>query len=619
MNTRPTANLDAPLERELRALHCRYAEDRSGEVATYIPALAAADPEWFGICMVTTDGHAYEVGDTRQPFTIQSISKPFTYGLAIEDRGLAAVLEKIGVEPSGEAFNSISLAPDTGRPRNPMINAGAIVATSLVAGTSPEHRLERLLGVMSAHAGHPLDVDPVVYQSERDTGHRNRAIAHLLRNFDILTGNPDDALDLYFRQCSMAVDCRDLAVMAACLANGGINPITGERALRAEVVPAVLGVMTTCGMYDYAGEWVFRVGMPAKSGVSGGVLAVLPGQLGVGVFSPRLDAHGNSARGIGVCRDLAASFGLHFLRAPRPAPAAIRRQYDLARIGSKRQRTEAERAWLDRVGSRARIYDLAGDVSFVGVELTARRLVEAAGDLDAVVLDLTRVTRLDDVAVRVLRDLLVILDEHGKQAAFVGAQHHPRFLRQLEEALMRDDRQVRVRAFPDADHALEWCERLLLADRPEADGDAPERSLEAHDLCRGLDAHALEAFAAILEPRRFEAGALIVRQGDPPDGLYLLLRGNVSVTIDVPRGERRRLATVSAGMSFGDLALIDRGPRSADVHADTAVACAFLPLEAFDRMSTSHPAIKITLLANLLRAASRTVVRLNEELSSLAP
>jgi glutaminase len=184
-------------------------------VATYIPELAKADPEWFGICVATTDGAVYEVGDSRQPFTIQSISKPFTYGLAIEDRGLNPVLAKIGVEPSGEAFNSINLAPDSGCPRNPMINAGAIVATSLIAGTSPENRLERLLAVLSAYAGHPLAVDPVVYESERSTGHRNRAIGHLLRNFEVLTGDPDEALDLYFRQCSVTVDCRDLGVMAA--------------------------------------------------------------------------------------------------------------------------------------------------------------------------------------------------------------------------------------------------------------------------------------------------------------------------------------------------------------------------------------------------------------------
>ena len=196
------------------------------------------------------------------------------------------MLARIGVEPTGDAFNSISLAPDTGRPLNPMINAGSIAAASLVAGHSEEDKLARLLAVYGLYAGLPLAVDRRVYESERDTGHRNRAIGHMLRNFGILDGDPEPALDLDFRQCSIEIDCRDLALIGATLANGGVNPVTGERALRAEYVENVLSVMTTCGMYDFAGEWVYSVGMPAKSGVGGGVLAVLPGQLGIGVFPP---------------------------------------------------------------------------------------------------------------------------------------------------------------------------------------------------------------------------------------------------------------------------------------------------------------------------------------------
>jgi glutaminase len=287
----------SPIQQLLDRLHHRYAGLADGHVATYIPELANADPAWFGICLATTDGRVYEVGDTRQRFTIQSISKPFVYGVALEDRGEEAVLERIGVEPSGDAFNSISLAPGTGRPLNPMINAGAIASTSLVAGSSPADRLSRLLGVLSLFAGRALDVDTAVYESERATGHRNRAIGHMLRNFDILTDDPEPALDLYFRQCAVDVTCHDLSIMAATLANGGLNPVTGERAIRPELVGPVLSVMTTCGMYDFAGEWMYRIGMPAKSGVAGGVLAVLPGQLGIGVFSPPLDDRGNSARG----------------------------------------------------------------------------------------------------------------------------------------------------------------------------------------------------------------------------------------------------------------------------------------------------------------------------------
>jgi len=291
----------SPIARYVRLLHERFANLYDGAVATYIPELALADPSWFGISVATADGYVYEVGDTRQPFTIQSISKPFVYGLALEDRGKAAILERIGVEPTGDAFNEISLESPTGRPRNPMINAGAIAATSLVRGESAEDRWNRILALFSLYAGRKLAINEAVYRSERETGHRNRAISHMLRNFEIIDHDPEPDLDLYFRQCSIDVDCRDLAIIGATLATGGVNPVTRERVIRADNVDEVLSVMTTCGMYDYAGEWVYRVGLPAKSGVAGGIVAVMPGQLAVAVFSPPLDQRGNSVRGVAVC------------------------------------------------------------------------------------------------------------------------------------------------------------------------------------------------------------------------------------------------------------------------------------------------------------------------------
>jgi glutaminase len=211
----------SPIQAYLQELYADCAAESSGEVASYIPELAAADPEWFGICVATVDGHVYEVGDARQRFTIQSMSKPLTYGLALEERGRARVSEKVGVEPSGDAFNSISLEPETGRPLNPMINAGAMTTSSLVAGASYPERLERVLDTYSRYAGRKLGVDQRVFESERVTGHRNRAIGHMLRTFDILTENPDAVLDLYFAQCAVSVDCRDLSLMAATLANAG--------------------------------------------------------------------------------------------------------------------------------------------------------------------------------------------------------------------------------------------------------------------------------------------------------------------------------------------------------------------------------------------------------------
>jgi glutaminase len=308
----------SPLRGFLRELHAKYQPLRDGTLADYIPELTKANPDWFGICVVSAGGQVFEVGDAEQLFTIQSISKPFVYGLALTDYGRDYTLSRIGVEPSGDVFNSIVLEERSKRPHNPMINAGAIAAASLIKGEGAAERLEHVLAMFQRFAGHPLGVDMAVFTSERATGYRNRAIAYLMLNFGMIDAAVDEALDLYFKQCSVLVTCRDLAVMGATLANQGVNPITGERALAAEYVRDVLSVMYTCGMYDYAGEWAYRVGLPAKSGVGGGIMAVVPGQAGIAVFSPLLDVHGNSVRGIRVCEDLSERFALHVFdgRAP---------------------------------------------------------------------------------------------------------------------------------------------------------------------------------------------------------------------------------------------------------------------------------------------------------------
>jgi glutaminase len=291
-----------------------YAEYRSlddGQVATYIPELGKANPKHFGICLVTSDGRIFEAGDCDQTFTIQSISKPFTFGVAIEELGHDKVFQHVGVEPSGEPFNSIELQSPRNRPYNPMVNTGAITVTALLHGLYGDQALERLLGRFSAAANRRLSIDDAVYRSESRTGHRNRAIAHLLLNFDLVSPAAESALDLYFKQCSILVSTRDLAMIAATLANMGQNPVSGEQVFDVRCVKDMLSIMFTCGMYDYSGQWAYQVGIPAKSGVSGGLLAVVNRQLGLAVYSPRLDAHGNSCRGIKVCVELAARLGLH--------------------------------------------------------------------------------------------------------------------------------------------------------------------------------------------------------------------------------------------------------------------------------------------------------------------
>jgi glutaminase len=611
------APVPPPFDKYLERLHTRFATLRDGDVATYIPELAKADPDWFGICVATADGRAYEVGDTRQPFTIQSISKPFVYGLALEDRGREAVLAKIGVEPTGDAFNSISLEPGTGRPLNPMINAGAIAAASLVAGRSNEDRFYRVLSTFSVYAGRPLSVDRAVYESERDTGHRNRAIAHMLRNFDIITEQPDGPLDVYFQQCSISVDCHALGVMGATLANGGVNPLTGERAVRSECVADMLSVMTTCGMYDYAGEWVYWVGMPAKSGVGGGILAVLPGQLGIAVFSPPLDKRGNSVRGVAVCKELSRDLNLHALRAPRASRSAIRASYDVAAVRSKRVRTASEREVLQQSGSRARVYELHGDLNFSGVEAAVWQIVESSADLDYAILDLKRVTAIDDAAERALLDLLVGLSQHAKRLLLVDGQRHSHFVRFLDEHLT-GERQGWLSTFPEVDLALEWCEEGLLARNGIAQISSAAVPLSEHQLCRGLDAEAVAYLASLLEPCHFATGVLIVRKGDAADRFYLLTGGKVSVTIDLPSGQRQRISTLSAGMTFGELAILGAAERTADVRADEPSECSTLSVEHFRLLGTMRPDITLVVLENLLRNASQTATRLTREVAALS-
>lgn len=301
------------LEEVLEALR----EDRDGQVAGYIPELAAADPERLGIAITTALGRTYVAGDADVEFSIQSISKPFAYAAALMDRGAGTVLDAVGVEPSGEAFNELSLEQDTRRPKNPMINAGAITVHSLLVGeaASPAERVERARSFFSRLAGRELRVDEAVCASELDAAHRNLALAHMLRSYGILTGDVPAVVEGYTRQCSILVTVRDLSVMAATLATGGVQPVTGEQVIDPATARQVMAVMAAAGMYDGAGDWLVRVGIPAKSGVAGGMVGVLPDLVGVGTFSPRLDRQGNSHRGGRLFERLSQDMGMHLFSA----------------------------------------------------------------------------------------------------------------------------------------------------------------------------------------------------------------------------------------------------------------------------------------------------------------
>jgi glutaminase len=312
----PAAPLDAfdgarHLQHLIESLHQDYRPHTDGEVATYIPELGKANPDDFGICLAMADGGVLETGDCDKAFTIQSISKPFTYGMAIETFGQDVVWQHVDVEPSGDAFNSIRLEGGTNRPFNPMVNSGAIAIAGLLYERFGAETFDLILDRFSAAAGRSLAIDEAVYASECRTGHRNRAIAHLLLNFGLMPSQAEAALDVYFRQCSILVTCRDLALMGATLAHMGRNPVTDRGVFDIQCVKHMLSIMFTCGMYDYSGSWAYRVGIPAKSGVGGGVLAVVNRQLGIATYSPRLDERGNSRRGVEVCVELASRLGLH--------------------------------------------------------------------------------------------------------------------------------------------------------------------------------------------------------------------------------------------------------------------------------------------------------------------
>ncbi|MGW1013179.1 glutaminase A [Streptomyces termitum] len=421
-----------PVTESLNEVHRRLSGLREGRVADYIPQLATADPDDFGLALVSMAGHAYRAGKADVPFSIQSVSKPFVYALALSDLGFEEVRRRVGVEPSGNPFNAISLEPDTGRPANPMINAGAIATTALVRADGPAERFHRILACLSAFAGRPLDVDEEVYASEAATGDRNRALAYLMHSAGSLRAGPEETVDTYFRQCSVRVTAGDLAVMAATLANGGRNPVTGVRVVAEPDVVRTLAVMATCGMYDGAGEWLLDVGLPAKSGVSGGLIAASPARFGVAVYSPPLDASGNSVRAVAALGEMSKRFGLHIMHGPGLHAATV---------------TGAQRFTYG--GLEVGVVTAQGALEFTEFEALAHAVREVTPSAPGrLILDLTAVTSVMPGPAAGMAMILDDLAARGHRTA-VAAQ----------EAFVEvtEDRPRTWELFRTREEALSWC------------------------------------------------------------------------------------------------------------------------------------------------------------------
>lgn len=563
----------------LELLESVYADcvgDRSGQILRGIPALENIDPDSFGIVLTTTDGHVYEVGDTRLPFCIQSISKPFTYGIALTDNGPRAVDAKIDVEPSGELYNEISLNPTTHRPRNPMINAGALVAASLIGGANPAEQAERIRSVYSSYAGRELTLDEDIFASQVESGHRNRAIGHMLREFEILEGDPNEAHEVYLRACSTMVECRDLSMMGATWANGGVQPVTGERVLSPELTERVLSVMAMCGMYDAAGAWFAKVGMAAKSGVGGGIVAVLPGQLSIAAFSPRLDEHGNSVRAFQACRRLSSKLELHAMHVARAARSAIRDSYDILEAPSSLQRPLVDRRVLEQHGHKARIYELHGDLLFAGVESAVRQIGAIDDELELLAADVRRISDVAAVSRRLLLNLGDALRERGCEAFLIdpdGLLDTP------------DGDGPRNQVFITIAEATVYFEDKLLERYGEGRKAEEEFVFEEHPALTHVPARVVGALRSRLAPRSYEDGELIVAEGDDKAGVFLIVRGRVRSSLRTTSGSARHLATLIPGTCFGDVYVVTGTPHPLTMHASGPVEALELTRDEFAKLT----------------------------------
>lgn len=606
----------SPIRDYLTFLHETLQQNTDGEIATYIPELGRADPAALGICIATVDGQVYSVGDVATPFTIQSMSKPFSYGHALSERGREAVERKVGVEPTGESFNSIVLDEIHNRPFNPMVNAGAIAISELISGDTPEQRYRTMMDFFSAFAGRALSIDETVYASEKATGHRNRAIAYMMLNTGMLERDPEDVLDLYFRQCSISVDCRDMALMAATLANQGVNPVTSARVLSSVSVRDVLTVMSTCGMYDYAGQWAFDVGLPAKSGVSGGIIAVIPGQLGIAVYSPRLDRVGNSVRGVEACKRISKDFTLHVFDVHTDVGSVIRRQYTAAEVPSKRVRSGAERELLGRFADEVTVLEIQGALFFGSAERFLRRLTECVEDGRIVIVDFKRIAYADRTAIELVCQTAAALSAKGCEIVFTELSVNPELAQLLGALTQRFEGLSLVRLVDNTDVAIEHYEDAVLArhDMRHNDRILPLGEIE---LFRGMSAADINLLSTAVTTFQFDAGDRIITEGDDARAVFVVARGSVSIFVNVDGQKPRRIGAVGQGAPFGEMALLDHGKRSANVVADVPVICYGFSVERLREMSADSPRIITSIMENLVRILSDRLRLANNEIRAL--
>lgn len=590
-----------------------------------------------GITLTTVNGYQYSSGDSDHQFAIQSIAKVFAYGLALDDLGPTEVGKKIDVEPSGDPFNEISLQRNTGRPANPMINAGAIATVGLINGRGGVDRLSRISRIMDLAAeGSPgeLEINRTVYHAENLHGHRNRALAWLLRSFEIIDSDPEPVVQDYFLECSTNVTTENLSMMAATLANKGVNPVTGKEVFSEETTRQVLAVMMTCGMYDAAGNWMIDIGLPAKSGVDGGIMVVVPGQLGIGVYSAPLDEHGNSVRGAAAIRRVTRDLGLHYADASPLGGSTLRAHYSLAdaSLGVVRS-TELSRITF-QFGDRCQILEVSGDLGFAETETMARTIVEMDDDVSMVIIDFHGVDDFGRAAVLMLASLTANWRASGKDIIFIDwsetlVEHILEYITVRDELELPDPREKakaasagiidlpwdaevpeqeitgEFRLFDNRSAALEWAE-LRLAQRyarqilPTDDAPREPDTAPVFDFLEDRD---VDVLAGFMELRSYTADTTIRRVGQPFGGIYFIRSGRVELASKGKGDVRYRHVYLSPGSTFGEFALSYTGRQLTTIRAIDDVEVLVLSAQKIAEIESSNPQLAIRLWTAIAREA----------------
>jgi glutaminase len=489
-----------------------------------------------------------------------------------------------------------------------MVNAGAIACSGLIHEAKGDGAFEYIRQALGRFAGRELGIDEAVYASESATGDRNRAIGYLLRNSSVIKDDVGAVLEVYFRQCSVLVTARDIAVMAATLANRGTNPVTGEQVMTPYAISRTLSVMTSSGMYDYAGEWIYRVGIPAKSGVGGGILAALPARLGLGSYSPRLDRHGNSVRGIKVCEALSSHYDLHMLNRSDDARNSIIADYDIGKSPSRRSRRPHERKILAAHHQAVRIIELVGTLTFSGIDYVSRQLA-AKPRPQFVIFDLRRVAAMTRAGARLLAEEFRELARLHVTVILSGIKRSSADWKMIKEWAGGISN---LRDFYLLDAAIEWAEDQVVYRHGGAIDFHEITELSEQPLLAGLTPEELAGLAALGTIRSYLPGEKIVAAGEPAVSLFFLKSGVVHVTLP----DSVRLATLTAGMAFGEMALLETH-RSADVLADLSATALEVPLRAFERFRDEHPRTGERIMRNLAQLLADRLIVANTKVDLL--